>query len=105
VITDSSEVLEANWLPDGRAIAFCSTREAKRKSEIFQVNVDGTGLTNIASHDALNLYFPIFSPDGTQLVVDANAGGEPVILLIDLITHRAKQLAHGMHSALLWQRK
>jgi Tol biopolymer transport system component len=37
------------WFPDGKSIAFASDRENKKQSEIFRINLDGTGLEKIAT--------------------------------------------------------
>jgi TolB protein len=50
--------------PDGTRIAFSSQRDVQR--DIYVVNIDGTGLTNIVAdhnHDDQ----PVWSPDGTRL--------------------------------------
>lgn len=105
VIEDNSAVLEPSWAPDGASIVFASERE--HKSAIFRVNLDGTGLTRIAADKQLAFFFPLFSPEGRQLIVDAYPGDHHVgsVLLLDLLSHRGNILANGIHPAVLWQKK
>lgn len=103
VVDDNSQVLEATWLPDGTGIAFASSRE-NRRSAIFSIKVDGTNLRKIAANERLAFYFPVFSPDGTQLVVDAAQGSNLSIVSLDLVTLQGQMLAHGGHPSIVWQK-
>jgi Tol biopolymer transport system component len=108
VIEDNSTVLEPSWSPDGNSIVFASEREGK--SAIFRVNLDGNGLGKFASDDKLAFFFPLFSPDGKQLVVDGynhtdRWGRSGTVLLLDLAGHNGRVLAQGIHPAVLWQRQ
>jgi hypothetical protein len=57
------------WLRDGSTVAFVSMHG--NKAEVFQINVDGTGLTMIGSarDEYFSLSSPMFSPDGKKLVI------------------------------------
>jgi Tol biopolymer transport system component len=106
---------EVTWSPDGNSIAFASQRE--HKSAIFRVNLDGTDLKAIASDERASVFFPVFSPDGRQLIADAfpehksrevpaswlEAGlGDGTIVLVDLTGRPTKVLAHGTHPTAIW---
>ena len=110
---DDSPSWELIWHPDGKSIAFA----ADHKSVIFRVNIDGTGLATIASDKRVALFYPIFSPDGLQLIADAfpvgdshqipapalEAGaGNGTVLLVDLTGHPSKVMAHGIHPSVIW---
>jgi Tol biopolymer transport system component len=56
--------------PDGTRIAF-SRRVAGSLDDIWAMNADGTGQTNLTSNPANDL-FPNFSPDGTKIVFSSN---------------------------------
>jgi Tol biopolymer transport system component len=104
VIEDASQVLEVAWFPDGKSIVFSSEREHKHRSALFRVNVDGTDLEAVAVDNRFSLFFPVPSPDGTKIVADAFASdsGEGSVVLIDLASHHASVLAHGIHPSVLW---
>jgi len=106
VIEDNSQVLEVAWFPDGKSIVFSSEREHKHRSALFRVNVDGTGLEAIAVGKQLSLFFPVPSPDGAQIVADAYSmgSGEGSAILLDLSSHHASVLAHGLHPSVLWEK-
>lgn len=102
VIDDNSDVVEANWGANADSILFTSTRERKKHSEIFRVNLDGSGLQLVANDKHFSLFFPVLSPDGRSLVVDGADSSEERILLLDLASHRTSVLAHGAHPSVLW---
>lgn len=107
VIEDDSQVLEVAWSPDGKSVVFSSERENKHKSALFRVNLDGSGLEALAVDKQISLFFPVPSPDGTQLVADAFAKGssEGNVVQVDLATHHASVLAHGIHPSVLWEKR
>jgi len=113
-----SPAWELTWYPDGKSIAFASKRDGKWA--ISRVNLDGTGLTTIASDDRASVFSPVFSPNGLQLLADGfpvrkssevptsllEAGaGNGTILLIDLTGHPTRVLAHGIHPSAVWERE
>jgi Tol biopolymer transport system component len=53
------------WSPDGQRIAFASRRDGDE--EIFVMNADGTGVTQITHNDVADTD-PAWSPDGQQIV-------------------------------------
>lgn len=58
--------LMPDWAPDGSRIAFYSSPDGSN-SDIFVVNPDGSGLTQLTFTDGQDLY-PKWSHDGTKLV-------------------------------------
>lgn len=60
-----------SWSPDGRQLAFTSTRgNARQHAGAFLIKPDGTGLRQVAPSD-LNASHPVWSPDGKHLVLSA----------------------------------
>jgi serine/threonine protein kinase/Tol biopolymer transport system component len=67
------------WLPDGRSLAFSSTRGGKW--EIWTVNADGSNVRKAASV-ADNLIYPVISPAGDRVALtSANRSGVFVVPL------------------------
>lgn len=55
-----------SWAPGGRRIAFFSDRTGSY--EIWTVNADGTGLTQVTNSPGANRSAPFWSPDGSRLL-------------------------------------
>jgi Tol biopolymer transport system component len=54
-----------DYSPDGTRIVFC--HDMTGAVELYVINVDGTGLTQI-THDGTENIFPRWSPDGRRIV-------------------------------------
>ena len=63
----------ASWSPDGRTIAFQSTRDGQR--EIYVMSADGTGVRNLTNHPAQDL-LPAISPEGGEVLFYSDRGLE-----------------------------
>jgi TolB protein len=84
---------DAVWASDGKSIVFTSDRNGS--GDLFRVNPDGGGLTQLTS-DAAYEDQAAFSPDGNQLVfVSTRGGGYADIWTLDIATKRAKALTSG----------
>ena len=112
-ITDETSMsLCPRWSPDGNKIVFSSNRDGH--SAIYTVNPDGSGLQRIVYANDADFYYPILSPDGTQLIVDTGRpfqmNGRPFIdeattrvVLIRLNrTHATEILDKGHSPTVLW---
>jgi dipeptidyl aminopeptidase/acylaminoacyl peptidase len=75
-----SRNLSAAWSPDGTQIAFETNRDGNR--EIYVVDADGTGLTNLTNHSN-NDFSPAWSPDGTQIAFHSGRDGNYEIFVMD----------------------
>ena len=54
--------------PDGRRVAFSLAEPASGEDwEIYVINVDGTGLTNLTNDPGFDGWRPSWSPDGTEI--------------------------------------
>ena len=54
-----------DWSPDGAQILF--VKRSGRGSDVLAINPDGTGRTRLTHSPGKAEYFPVFSPDGTQI--------------------------------------
>jgi WD40-like Beta Propeller Repeat len=61
------------WSPDGQKILFTSDRDGNR--EIYVMNPDGTGQTNLTANPAAD-FNPVWSPDSKQIAFGSNRDGD-----------------------------
>jgi Tol biopolymer transport system component len=69
---------EPSWSPDGTKIAFAGPlicTISALGTDIWVMNADGSGKTNIIRDDATNDRTPAFSPDGTQIAFTRAVNG------------------------------
>lgn len=70
-----------SWSPDGRSIAFSSTREGNQ--EIYVCRVDGADKRRLTSHPAIDAH-PAWSPDGAQIAFATNRWGDLELALVNV---------------------
>src|SRR6266567_808120 len=91
--TDASFDACASYSPDGKEIAFCSTRSGA--SEIWKMKQNGTQQEQV-THLSGNVTFPDFSPDGSRIVFGGSAGGSnPDLWVVNSDGSGATRLTSG----------
>jgi Tol biopolymer transport system component len=94
-LSDGSGVVwGARWSPDGRQIAFAD-KDADGRLQIYVVNADGSGRRQVSRPNPSDLseQMPAWSPDGSQLAVQAGEKGEPAhIWIVDVATGAGRRL-------------
>ena len=73
--------LHASWSPDGKRIAFTSTRDGNY--EIYLINADGTQLRRVTNHPERD-DFAIWHPDGQRLLTIAERKGRFDLFLTEI---------------------
>jgi len=68
------------WSPDGKRIAFTSTRDGNQ--ELYVADADGTNRVRLTSDPAIDAH-PCWSPDGKTLVFATNRWGDLELALIE----------------------
>lgn len=67
------------WSPDGRRLAFTSTRDGN--AEIYVMNADGSGQTRLTVNDGLDAG-AAWSPDGRRLAFTSDRDGNDEIYVM-----------------------
>jgi TolB protein len=68
------------WSPDGKKIAFASLSSGG-DSDIFTINVDGSGLVNLTNSPGQDLD-PVWSPDGRSIAFESDREGNGEIFVM-----------------------
>jgi Tol biopolymer transport system component len=78
-----TDARDPDWSPDGSILAFSASD--RQNQDIYVINVDGTGLTRLTSHDARDRH-PDWSPDGAAIAFSSTRRSKryPDIHLLDL---------------------
>lgn len=87
------------WSPDGRHIAFASTRDSAGglpQNDIFVMNADGTGVRNLSRHGGED-FDPKWSADGRSIVFASLRSGTSQLFEVDLFNAAVRALS--MHSS------
>jgi TolB protein len=81
--------------PDGKQIAFCSTRNSTW--DIYVMDVNGKNTVQITSSPMQEIH-PSFSPDGKRLVYSAmsNRSGQWELWTVDLTTNEKRMIGFGL---------
>jgi Tol biopolymer transport system component len=79
-LTSSDADFPPLWSPDGQKILFTSHRDGN--DELYVMNPDGSGQTNLTSNPAADLN-PIWSPDGSKIAFQSNRDGDSHIFVIN----------------------
>lgn len=74
-------------------IAFVSNRDGNR--EIYVMNSDGSGLTNLTNHPAADSA-PVWSPDGAEIAFTSNREGDRELYLMNADGSDVRRLAPGI---------
>lgn len=66
---DSLGAGDANWSPDGKKVTFV-WQFFQNDNEIYTINADGTGVTQLTNYGTHPTLEPEYSPDGTKILFD-----------------------------------
>ena len=69
------------WSPDGTRIAFDALVGDEGKHQVFVMNADGTGVTQLSQVGATSVTDPTWSPDGQTLVMVADPVSGPASIV------------------------
>ncbi|MCH7698258.1 MAG: PD40 domain-containing protein [Chloroflexi bacterium] len=85
---------EPDWSPDGDELAFVRAGEG---SGLFVMGADGDAPEELRIEPPVRLQAPLWSPDGTQLVVTGGETGDETLLLVERETGAVTGPGAGQH--------
>jgi hypothetical protein len=93
--SDPAEDVQPVFSPDGRHIAFASTRAGSW--DIYAMDLDGKSVTQVTSGPAQDMH-PTFSPDGTRLAYCSIGGrsNQWELWVVNLATRERKMIGYGL---------
>ena len=83
---------DPDWSPDGSKIVFY--RYQAGVSEIYVVNANGTGLTQL-TNNSVSDYSPVWSPDGSKIAFTSNEDGDTEIFVMGADGSNRTQLTNN----------
>jgi len=89
------------WSPDGKLIAFTSTRDGR--PQIYVMNPDGSGARRVSQGEAAD-FSPTWSPDGNWLAFASFRNGSTDIYMMDLHGGNVTRLTQTGGDHPIWSR-
>jgi TolB protein len=92
---DEADYAFPTFSPDGKQIAFCSTRAGNW--DIYTMDIDGRNVVQV-TNDPMQHIHPSFSPDGNRLVYCCLGGksGQWELWTVDLTTSEKRMIGFGL---------
>lgn len=91
---------EPRWSPDGRQIAFGSTRGQKGNIDIFVMNADGSSVTRLTDHPSPE-QGPVWAADSKSLFFTGERDGRGEIYRVWLADKRVDRITNGINRAIM----
>jgi TolB protein len=93
--SDDSENAFPTFSPDGKTIAFCSTRSGSWN--IYTMDTDGRNVVTVTTGNSQTVH-PSFSPDGTRLVFSALGArsNQWELWTVNLTTGEKREIGYGL---------
>lgn len=91
---------EPTWSPDGKRIAFSSTRGQKNNLDIFVMDADGGNVTRLTEHPATEQE-PVWAHDGQSLFFSGERDGRGEIYRVWLADKRVERITSGINRSIM----
>ena len=91
---------EPSWSPDGKRIAFSSTRGQKDNLDIFVMDADGGNLTRMTNHAATEQE-PVWAHDGQSLFFSGERDGRAEIYRVWLADKRVERITNSVDRSIM----
>lgn len=84
--------------PDGKHIAFTRCPPSSDVHQIFIIDVDGANLRQLTSADAINKFYPAWSPDGREIAYMCRSGGVSTLTTVSVDDATTREVFRGKTS-------
>jgi TolB protein len=91
---------EGRWSPDGKRIAFASTRGQTGNFDIFVMDADGANVVRLTDHPAAE-QGPVWAHDGKSLFFTGERDGRGEIYRVWLADKRVERITSGLDRAIM----
>lgn len=91
---------EPKWSPDGRRIAFSSTRGGAGNFDIYVMDADGSNVTRLTDHPAAE-QDPSWAADGASVFFTGERDGRGEIYRVWLADRRVERITSGIDRAIM----
>lgn len=91
---------EPRWSPDGRRIAFSSSRAQKGNLDIFVADADGTNAVRLTDHAAAE-QGPAWAHDGQSVIFSGRRDGREELYRVWLADKRVERVTAGIDRAIM----
>ncbi|HZH31412.1 MAG TPA: DUF5050 domain-containing protein [Pyrinomonadaceae bacterium] len=99
--TSSIGSYQPAWSPDGTKIAFRGY-DSQANSDIYVINADGTGLTNLSNDPCGCSYTPAWSPDGARIMFMIEDNYSSRVYVMDADGTNQTQLTNDIEYSASW---
>jgi TolB protein len=72
-----------DWSPDGTQLVFTSPSPSSRHGQVYRINADGSGLTQLTHSHGFDNDNASWSPDGSKIVLKRQGSGEYAIWIMN----------------------
>jgi len=100
-LTNSNGSRNPSWSPDSTKIAL-TTYDQSFNSDVFVVNADGTGMTNLSQDPTGTSSLPRWSPDGTKIIFISSQDDSASIYVMDADGTNTTRLTNSFDDAPVW---
>ena len=86
-----------DWSPDGTQLVFTSPSPSSRLGQVYRINADGSGLTQLTHGTRIDADSASWSPDGSKIVLKRAGSGEYAIWVMNADGSGLKRLTSELY--------
>jgi Tol biopolymer transport system component len=100
ILPDPSSPFSApDWSPDGTQLVFTSPSPSSRLGQVYRIDADGSGLTQLTHGTGIDADSASWSPDGSKIVLKRAGSGEYAIWVMNADGSGLKRLTGQVYDS------